>query len=75
MESERSSRKKTFTPSIGFFHCKPAMASTTSSVTTTRSETAVQRRHDVICTSVFHASHATQAQASGRSRSQCGWVN
>ena len=65
--SERSNTKKTFIPSTGSNHCKPAMASTRARQTTTRNARAVRRRHGAICTSVFHASHAIHASAGSAS--------
>ena len=65
MESERSSRKNTFTPSSGFIHCTPAMASTSSSATTKRRPAAIHRRQAPMCTSDFSASQRIHAHTTG----------
>jgi len=51
------------------------MASTTRSTIKTRSENAVHRRHGLIWTSVFQASHPTQVRHTGARTSHQGLVN
>ena len=67
MLSERSSAKKTFMPSTGRSHCRPAMANTRAISTTMRMPSAVQRRQGLTCTSVFQANQITHASAGASS--------
>src|SRR5436190_11601576 len=75
MLSERSSKKKAFMPSCGCFHCNPAIASISASTMAIRSPNAVQRRHALICTSDFTASHMVQGTAISSRYSHPGLVN
>ena len=75
MLSERSRTKKTFMPSIGRSHCKPASANPSASTMTRRTPSAIQRRTGLTCTSDFHASHTTQPTAGSINQSQTGFVN
>ena len=75
MLSERSSTKKTFTPSSGRFHCKPAIAKISAISTTPRKINAAQRRHELICTSLFRNSQITHASAGAPNQRNCGCVN
>src|SRR6266516_1466482 len=75
MLSERSSRKKTFMPSCGRFHCRPAMARVSANTIMNRSANAVHRRHALICTSDFQVSQTVQGTAGTSSNNHTGLVN
>src|ERR1044071_10032525 len=75
MLSERSSRKKTFMPSCGRFHCTPAMARTRARTITNRTANAIHRRQAPIWTSDFTVNHTVQGTAANSSKSHSGWVN
>src|ERR1035441_7216421 len=62
-------------PSMGRFHCKPAMARASASTTSRRRARAVQCRQAPICTSDFQESQTTHGTAASRVKSQIGLVN
>jgi hypothetical protein len=75
MESERSMRKKTFMPSSGRSHWRPATARMIARRTIMRIAKAVHLRHLATWTSDLSVSHTTHAMAGISSQRKWGCVN